>query len=121
LPASRDAVSGRIAPRPGSRFRRWALRLFVSHLLLAVVTMIVLVVTITDQNAGYPALFFAGLLAALSFPVWIATIVLAAVSLVRREPRPLISVGLLAICALLALAVAPIALNILKGIAGGFG
>jgi len=108
-------MSGVVGPRPGSRFRRWALRLFVSHLLLAVVTLIALVVTLADANAGSPVLLVGGVLTALALPVWIATSALAAISLVRREPRPLIAVGLLAMCALLSLAVAPIGLDILKG------
>ena len=110
-----------VRPRHDGRFRRRALRLFVGHLLLAAVTLIVLLVGITDANAGYPALFFAGILAAVSLPVWVITSVFAAISLARREPRPAIAGGLLAISGLLSLAVAPIAFGILKGVLATIG
>ena len=108
-------MAGDVALRHSTRFRRWALRLFTNFLLLAVVTLIVIVATFADANADSPAMLVGAILATVSLPIWIATGVLAAISLVRREPRPLIAVGLIAICALLSFAIAPIGLDILRG------
>ena len=109
-PTSPGAKADRTALRHQRRFRRWALRLFASHLLLVAVVLIMLVATI-DEKASQLSLFLSGLLIAIALPVWIVTIVLSVVSLVRREPRPLIAVGLLAVCTLLALWAGPIGLG----------
>jgi len=97
-------------------WRRRALRVFWGHAALVMIAGIVLLATITDANAGYPALFFGGLVAALSVPVWIVAFVLAAIALVRREPRPLAPVVVLALSGLLLTACLPVAYRIVKAI-----
>lgn len=47
--------------RPSSRrYYRWAFGLFGGYFAIAVVLAVVLLATITDANAGLPALFFGG-------------------------------------------------------------
>ena len=103
------------------RFRRWALRLFASYLLLALVTLLVIAANIADANPDSPVMLIGAILATVSLPVWIATAVLAAISLIRRESRPLIPLGLLAVCLALSLAIAPTGLAILQGAVEAFG
>jgi drug/metabolite transporter superfamily protein YnfA len=86
-----------------TRYYRWALGLFGGYLIFAVVVALVLLATINDVNAGYPALFFGGLYAAAGLPVFIASAVFSAKSLARREPHRLAVIGVLVICCLWAL------------------
>jgi hypothetical protein len=78
-----------------TRYYRWALGLFGGYLISAVVVAVILLATINDVNAGYPALFFGALYAAAGLPVFIASAVLAAKSLARREPHRLAVIGVL--------------------------
>ena len=101
------------------RWRRRALRLFWGHAAIVAVAAVVLLVTITDANAGYPALFFGGLVAALSAPVWMLSFAFAAIALVRREPLPLATVVVVVLSGLLLAACLPIAYRIAKAMLGG--
>jgi hypothetical protein len=86
-----------------TRCYRWALGLFGGYLIFAVVVAVILLATINDINAGYPALFFGGLYAAAAIPVFILSAVLAAKSLARPEPYRLAVIGVLIVCCLWAL------------------
>jgi len=88
-----------------TRYYRWAIGLFAGYLILAVVVAAILLATINDVNAGYPALFFGGLYAVAAAPVFIASAVLAGKSLAQREPYRLAVIGVLIICCMWALAV----------------
>jgi hypothetical protein len=83
-----------------TRYYRWALGLFGGYLIFAVVVAVILLATINDINAGYPALFFGGLYAAAGLPIFSASAVLAAKSLTRREPHRLAVISVLVICCL---------------------
>jgi len=78
-----------------TRYYRWVLGLFGGYLFFAVVVAVILLATINDINAGYPALFFGGLYAAAAIPVFIASVVFAAKSLARPEPYRLAVIGVL--------------------------
>jgi hypothetical protein len=99
-------------------YRRRALRLFWGHAALVLLAFVVLLATITDANAGYPALFFGGLVVAASVPVWIASSALAAIALVRREPRPVAVVVVLALGGALLVTCLPTAWGIATRLAG---
>ena len=114
-------MTGGVVLRQERRFRRWALRLFASYLLLALVTLLVIAANIADANPDSPVMLIGAILATVSLPVWIATAVLAAISLIRRESRPLIALGLLAVCLALSFAIAPTGLAILQGAVEAFG
>ncbi len=83
-----------------TRYYRWALGLFGGYLIFGIVLAVILLTTITDANAGYPALFFGGLFAAAGFPISVACAVLAGKSLARREPRRLAVISVLIISCL---------------------
>ena len=85
------------------RCYRWVFGLFGGWLICAVVLAVVLLVSITDANAGYPALFFGGLFLMTAAPVAVACAVLAGASLKRREPYRRAMIGLLVISSLIAL------------------
>jgi len=97
-------------------WRRRALRVFWGHTALLLIVVVVLLATITDANAGYPALFFSGVVAALSVPVWIVAFALAAIALIKREPRPLATVVVVVVSGLLLAACLPVAYRIVKAI-----
>ena len=105
------------APAP---FRRRALRLFWGHAALLVVAVVLLLLSITDANAGYPALFFGGLVVAASVPVWIVSCAFAAIALVRREPRPLAVVVVLVLSGSLATACFPTAWGLARAVMGAW-
>jgi hypothetical protein len=88
-----------------THYYRWAIGLFAGYLVLAVIVAAILLVTINDVNAGYPALFFGGLYALAAAPVFIASAVLASKSLAKREPYRLAVICVLVICCLWMLAV----------------
>jgi hypothetical protein len=74
-------------------------RLYGAYLLAAVLLLVVALASITDANAGYPALFLAGVLMATAAPVCVTGAVLAGLSLLRREPyRPAMAAVLVASC-----------------------
>jgi|KBSMisStandDraft_5_1062788.scaffolds.fasta_scaffold451673_2 hypothetical protein len=83
-------------------YYRWVFWLFGGWLGCGVVVAVVLLATITDANAGYPALFFGGLFLATAVPVSLACAILAASSLRRQEPYPRAMIALLVISALVA-------------------
>lgn len=87
---------------PRTRYYRWVIGLFVGYLVCGIVLAVVLYLSITDANAGYPALFFGGLFAAAGLPVFIACAVLAVKSVVKGEPHRLAVVGVLLVCCLFA-------------------
>lgn len=101
-----------------SPWRRRAIRVFWGHAALVVIAGIVLLATISDANAGYPALFFGGIVAAVSVPVWIVAFALGAMALVRREPRPLAAIVIVVLSGLLLAACLPVAYRILKAVVG---
>lgn len=121
MSSSSEPVADGVVLRHSSRFRRWALRLFATYMLLAVATVVVLIASISDVNADSPVMVAGGILSLVSLPIWITVAVLAAISLVRREPRPLIAVGLLVLCLVLSFAIGPIGLDILRGAGEAFG
>jgi len=86
-----------------TRCYRWAFGLLGGWLICGVVLAVVLLATITDVNAGYPALFFGGLFMMTAVPVAVACAVLAGASLKRREPYRRAMIGLLVISSLIAL------------------
>jgi uncharacterized membrane protein YczE len=92
--------------------------LFWGHAALVAIAGIVLLVTITDANAGYPALFFGGIVAAVSVPVWMLSFAFAAMALIRREPLPLGTVVVAVLSGLLLAACLPVAYRIVKAILG---
>jgi hypothetical protein len=85
------------------RCYRWAFGLLWGWLICGVVLAVVLLASITDVNAGYPALFFGGLFMMTAAPVAIACAVLAGASLKRREPYRRAMIGLLVISSFIAL------------------
>jgi len=85
------------------RLYRWAFGLLGGWLICGVILAAVLLASITDANAGYPALFFGALFMATAAPVCIACAILAGASLRRREPHRLAVIGLLVVSSLIAL------------------
>ncbi|HTO45127.1 MAG TPA: hypothetical protein VML56_13705 [Burkholderiales bacterium] len=85
-----------------TRYYRWAFGLFGGYLVFGVVLAIVLLAAITDANAGYPSLFFAGAFALAGVPVFAACAALAVKSLAKREPHRLAVIGVLIISCLFA-------------------
>ena len=57
---------------------------------------------LTDANAGYPSLFFAGVFAAAGLPVFAVAAVFAGKSLARREPHRVAMLAVLAVSILFA-------------------
>ena len=49
---------------PQARYYRRALGLFAGYVVVGIVVAVILLLAITDANAGYPSLFFAGAFAA---------------------------------------------------------
>lgn len=103
--------------RARRRYYRWALSLFGGYAIFGVVVLAVLLVSITDANAGYPALFFGALFMASAMPVCALCAVFAAVSLAKREPHRLAVGGVLVVSGLLAVWLAAPAFAVFKGLA----
>ena len=93
----------------------------MSYVTIGALTLLALVASIAEGDPDSPAMVIGGILASLSMPVWITTGALAAISLIRREPRPLIAAGLLVICAVLVFIVAPTGLKFLRDAVESFG
>ena len=63
-----------------TRYYRWVLGLFGGYLIGGVVLAVILLLSITDTNVGYPALFFGGIFVATAAPACVVCAVLAGVS-----------------------------------------
>ena len=61
-------------------YYRWVLRLFGGYLIGGVILVVILLASITDANAGYPALFFGSVLLVIAVPVCVLGAVLAGIS-----------------------------------------
>lgn len=84
------------------RYYRWVFGMLGAYVIGVVVLVIVLLLSITDANAGYPALFFGGILLATVPPAGVACAILAAVSLLRHEAHRAAMIGVLVVSCLLA-------------------
>jgi hypothetical protein len=67
-----------------------------------VILVVILVASITDANAGYPALFFGSVFLVIAVPVCVLGAVLAGVSLIKREPYRPAMIGALVVSCLIA-------------------
>jgi hypothetical protein len=82
-----------------TRYYRWVFRLYGGYLIAFAVAVVLLLASITDANAGMPALFLGGVLLATAIPACVINAVLAGFSLVRREPyRPAMIGTIIASC-----------------------
>ena len=73
---------------------------------------------IDDANAGYPALFFAGLVLAASVPVWIVSLAFGGIALARREPGPVAPLFVVVLSVVLLLMALPSAYRVVRAILG---
>jgi hypothetical protein len=85
-----------------TRYYRWVLGLFGGYLIGGVVLAVILLLSITDANAGYPALFFGSIFVATAAPACVVCAVLAGVSLMRREPYRPATIAVLVVSCLVA-------------------
>ena len=82
-------------------YYRWVFRLYGGYLIGGVILVVILLASITDTNAGYPALFFGSVLLVIAVPVCVLGAVLAAVSLTKREAYRSTMIGALVVSCLI--------------------
>lgn len=110
-PILSDEVEGRTC------YYRWVFGVFGGYLIGGVVLAVILLASITDANAGYPALFFGGVFLATAAPAGSVCAVLAGVSLMRREPYRRTMVGVLVVSCLVVWNFLGTAVRLMEGVA----
>ncbi len=83
-----------------THYYRWVFRLLGAYAIGFAVVAVLLLVSITDANAGLPALFFGGALVATAVPAFAIGAVLAGFSLAKGEPHRSVMLGIIIVSCL---------------------